>query len=79
MLNVILSLSLVLALAAGQEPAPQKPFPADVGSGRIAWFDITTSDMAQSREFYGKLFDWSFSPIEGTDQAVEVVARGVAV
>ena len=30
-------------------------------------------------EFYGKLFDWSFTPVQGTDQAVEIVARGEAI
>ena len=50
-----------------------------MGPGRIAWFDITTSDLPQSREFYGKLFDWIFTPVEGTDQAVEIVARGEAI
>jgi hypothetical protein len=73
-LNAILSLGSALSFAAGQELAPRKPFPADVGSGRIARFDITTSNMAQSRGFYAKLFDWSFAPVEGTDQAVEVIA-----
>lgn len=44
--------------------------------GRIAWFDITTSNLPQSKEFYGKLFD---QPGAGTDLAVEIVARGEAI
>ncbi|HSL20119.1 MAG TPA: hypothetical protein VK886_01195 [Vicinamibacterales bacterium] len=63
----------------GQSQAPLKPPPADVGPGRIAWFDITTSNLAQSKEFYGKLFDWTFAPVHGTDQAVDIVARGEAI
>ncbi len=70
------TLSLV---AAGLEAAPPKPLPADVGAGRVAWFDLTTSDLAQSKAFYGRLFDWSFTPLQGTDQAVEIVSRGEGI
>jgi predicted enzyme related to lactoylglutathione lyase len=28
---------------------------------------------------YGKLFDWTFTPVQGTDLAVEIVARGTAI
>jgi uncharacterized protein len=75
-----LAMTLALALVAGQlQAGPPKSPPADVGSGRIAWFDITTSSLPQSKEFYGKLFDWDFTPLQGTDQAVEIVARGQAI
>ena len=30
-------------------------------------------------EFYGKLFDWTFSALQGTDQAVEIAAGGTAI
>ncbi len=75
MRKAILALPLALTLAAGQlrAEAPKAP-PADVGSGRIAWFDITTSNLPQSKEFYGKLFDWQFTALAGTDLAVEIVA-----
>jgi predicted enzyme related to lactoylglutathione lyase len=53
--------------------------PADVGPGNVAWFDITTTNLAQSKEFYGKLFDWKFTPVQGTDQAAEIVSRGTAI
>lgn len=70
-------LAVALTLLTGQLQAdPPKPPPADVGTGRIAWFDITTSNLAQSKEFYGQLFDWKFTPLQGTDQAVEIVAQG---
>ena len=71
---------MTLALAAGPLHAenPKTP-PADVGDGRIAWFDITTTNLPQSREFYGKLFAWQFTPVKGTDQAVEIVAGSTAI
>jgi predicted enzyme related to lactoylglutathione lyase len=53
--------------------------PADVGSGRVAWFDITTTKLPQSKDFYGKLFGWKFNPVKGSDQAVEIVAAGKAI
>ena len=55
---------------------PKKP---DVGAGRIAWFDITTTNLAQSKEFYGKLFGWQFTPVAGTDKAAEIVAGGTPI
>jgi predicted enzyme related to lactoylglutathione lyase len=71
----------VIAVAFGraaQSEAP-KPMPADVGPGRVAWFDITTTDLAKSKVFYGKLFNWKFNPVQGTDLAVEIVAGGSAI
>jgi predicted enzyme related to lactoylglutathione lyase len=80
MRNAILVMTLVLTFVTGQpQERPPKSPPADVGSGRIAWFDITTSNLPQSKEFYGKLFDWKFTPLQGTDLAVEIVASGVAI
>jgi predicted enzyme related to lactoylglutathione lyase len=80
MRNATLAMTVALALVAGQlQAAPPKSPPADVGPGRIAWFDITTSNLPQSKEFYGRLFDWNFTPVQGSDQAVEIVARGEAI
>src|SRR6185503_18743721 len=83
MRSAILAVTVAATLAglAGRplQAAPPKSPPPDVGPGRIAWFDITTSNLAQSKEFYGKLFDWAFTPLQGTDQAVEIVARGTAI
>jgi len=80
MRSATLAMTVALALVAGQlQAAPPKSPPADVGPGRIAWFDITTSDLPQSKEFYGRLFDWDFAPVQGSDQAVEIVARGEAI
>jgi predicted enzyme related to lactoylglutathione lyase len=53
--------------------------PADVGPGRVAWFDISTKDLARAKDFYGKLFDWTFTAVAGTDQAVEINSRGTAI
>ena len=80
MRNVILSMTAALAMLTGPfQSNTTKPLPADVGPGRIAWFDITTSNLQQSKDFYGKLFDWRFTPIKGTDQAVEIVSRVTAI
>jgi predicted enzyme related to lactoylglutathione lyase len=80
MRNAILAMTVALTLMTGQlQSRPPKEPPADVGPGRIAWFDITTSNLPQSKEFYGKLFDWKFTPLQGTDQAVEIVGRGAAI
>lgn len=80
MRNAILAITVALTLATGQLQAdPPKPPPADAGSGHIVWFDITTSDLPKSREFYGKLFDWTFTPLQGTDLAVEIVSQGTPI
>jgi predicted enzyme related to lactoylglutathione lyase len=74
---VLTAIQILVCGPAGADP-PKSP-PADVGSGRIAWFDLTTSDLARSEEFYGKLFDWTFAPVQGSDLAVEIVARGAGI
>jgi uncharacterized protein len=80
MRSAILAMMLASTLATGELlAAPPKAPPADVGPGRIAWFDITTTSLPRSRDFYGKLFDWQFTPLPGTDQAVEIVAGGTAI
>jgi uncharacterized protein len=80
MRDAILAITMALTLLTGQlRAATRKTPPADVGPGRIAWFDVTTTDLPRSKEFYGKLFDWQFTPVQGTDQAAEIVAGGAAV
>jgi predicted enzyme related to lactoylglutathione lyase len=77
MRDAMLAISVALTLVSGPlQSRPPKPPHPDVGSGRIAWFDLTTSNLAQSKEFYGKLFDWTFTPLQGTTLAVEIVAGG---
>ena len=75
--NGILAMILASTLmTAGLHAATPKP---DVGPGRIAWFDISTTDLPRSKDFYGKLFDWQFTPVQGTDLAAEIVAGGTAI
>jgi len=76
----ILAMTVALTLASGPLQAGERKSPhTDVGRGHIAWFDITTANLPQSKEFYGGLFDWAFTPLEGTDYAVEIVAGGKAI
>jgi hypothetical protein len=35
------------------ESGMSQTLPADVGSGRLAWFDLTTTNLARSQAFYG--------------------------
>lgn len=73
MRNVLVATTVALFLAAAT-PLHAATMPVDVGSGHVAWFDLTTTDLAKSRDFYGKLLDWTFAPLAGSDQAVEIVA-----
>jgi predicted enzyme related to lactoylglutathione lyase len=79
MRNAILAITFALTFVTGPLDGKKKPLPANVGPGRVAWFDITTTNLAQSREFYGSLFDWKFTALAGMDQAVEIVSRGTAI
>lgn len=65
-----------LLLADAKSDSKKKP---DVGNGHIAWFDITTTDMAKSREFYGKLFDWKFTEHPQTKLSAEIVAGDAGI
>jgi uncharacterized protein len=61
--------------APTQTPAQSaKGSALDVGLGRIAWFDITTPNLTASKEFYGKLFGWTFKPVHGSELALEINA-----
>ena len=80
MRSVILAMMATLMPAIGQaQTSSSKSWPEDVGPARIAWFDITTTDLAKSKEFYGQLFGWRFTPVQGTDLAVEIRAREAAI
>jgi len=73
------ALALVLlsaGLAVADPVAHAKP---DVGAGRVAWFDLTTTSLAKSKDFYGQLFGWTFAPVEGTNLAVEIVAGDTSI
>ena len=78
--GTVSTITLVAVLLMGQAPSePTKPLPVDVGVGRIAWFDLTTKDLAKSKEFYSKLFGWQYGPIEGTEYVVEILAEGTGI
>jgi predicted enzyme related to lactoylglutathione lyase len=70
---------MVVALGGGLLAQVKPQMPPDVGSGRVAWFDISTTNLSRAREFYGRLFDWTFTAVAGTDQAFEINSRGTAI
>lgn len=76
---MILAMTVMAVASMQAQSKPPKSMPADVGAGRVAWFDITTTDLSKSKEFYGKLFDWTFNPVQGTHLAVEIVSGGSAI
>jgi uncharacterized protein len=75
----VLAVAAMVLTGAGVVAQSKRPMPPDVGPGRVAWFDISTTKLTQAKDFYGKLFDWTFAPVQGTDQAFEIVARGAAI
>jgi predicted enzyme related to lactoylglutathione lyase len=80
MRRMMLAMTMAAALVTGElQAAENKALPADVGAGRIAWFDITTTNLQQAKEFYGKLFDWRFTAVKGTEHAAEIVAGGTPI
>jgi len=80
MRDAIMAMILATTVATGTlHAAVQKTPPADVVPGHIAWFDISTANLPQAKDFYGKLFGWEFAPVAGTDQAVEIVSRGASI
>lgn len=76
---IIAALVSIGLLAATSSGVSAKSLPADVGPGRVAWFDLTTTNLTQSKNFYGKLFGWTFEPVPGTDQAVEITVGGTGI
>ncbi|HXK10692.1 MAG TPA: hypothetical protein VMT70_13665 [Vicinamibacteria bacterium] len=79
MRDAILVTTAALALVTGGLQADPPNLRPDVGPGRVAWFDITTTNLSQSKEFYGKLLAWEFTPVRGTDLAVQIVAQGAEI
>ena len=75
MKNIICGLLAAMALFASEAVAAREP-PADVGAGRVAWFDISTGDLTRSKDFYAKLFDWEFTAVKGTNKALEIDPAG---
>lgn len=74
-----LTMAAVVGICGGMLAQVKTQMPADVGPGRVAWFDISTTDVARAKEFYGKLFDWTFTAVAGTDQAVQITSRGTGI
>jgi predicted enzyme related to lactoylglutathione lyase len=70
---MVLAMTMTTLAVLHAQPKP------DVGPGRVAWFDVTTTDMAKSKAFYGALFGWTFNPVAGTDLAVEIAAGGTGI
>ncbi|MFC4912678.1 VOC family protein [Actinomadura gamaensis] len=49
----------------------------DIAYNSVAWFEIGTEQVADTRRFYGELFDWTFNLDEdGTLKYHEVTAPG---
>ncbi len=78
--NVLLTTALSLTFATMSLRAESAAsLKVDVGPGRVAWFDLTTTDLATAKEFYSKLFGWQFTAVKGTDRAAEIVAGGTPI
>ena len=79
-LGLALKDTILILLSAGIPcMAVAKTLPADVGAGRVAWFDITSSDVAKSKDFYGKLFGWTFNSVVGSEHTFEIAVNGTAI
>jgi predicted enzyme related to lactoylglutathione lyase len=76
LVEILLCLAVATTGVAADIHKPPKP---DVGAGHIAWFDISTTDLPKAKDFYGKLFGWTFNPVDGTNLAVEIVAGGTEI
>jgi uncharacterized protein len=73
------SLAFLLTTGLSAAPEPKGPKP-EVGDGRAAWFDITTTDLAQSKAFYAGLFGWEFTSMKGYENlAAEIVSGGQTI
>jgi len=77
----IIAASLAFVLTAGLCAAlDQKGPKPDVGDGHAAWFDITTTNLNQSKAFYTALFGWEFTSMKGAENlAAEIVSDGRAI
>jgi len=70
----VVALVLTTSLSTAAENKGPKP---DVGDGYSAWFDITSTDLNQSKAFYAGLFGWEFTSVKGYENlAAEIVLGG---
>lgn len=51
---------LVIVAAAATSGTPALSAQAPTETGAFVWYDLVTTQLAASREFYGKLLGWSF-------------------
>ena len=73
---IAVALALVVTTRLSATPENKGPKP-DVGDGHVAWFDITTTNLAQSKAFYTGLFGWEFTSLKGFEElAAEIVSGG---
>jgi uncharacterized protein len=73
LIAAVIALVLTASLSAAAENKGPKP---DVGDGRVAWFDITTTNLAQSKAFYEGLFGWQFTSVKGFENLAAEIASG---
>lgn len=82
----LIAAGALAAAPAAAQTAPTMPWPA-VGepvagartAGRWLWGDLVSTDVARSREFYGRVFGWQFRDVAGSDGQpgyVTIVANG---
>jgi len=81
MRSKLIAASIAFVLTAGLCAAlDQKGPKPDVGDGHAAWFDITTTNLNQSKAFYTALFGWEFTSMKGAENlAAEIVSDGRAI
>jgi predicted enzyme related to lactoylglutathione lyase len=73
------SIAFVMTASLSAVPDQKGPKP-DVGDGRATWFDITTTNLNQSKTFYSGLFGWEFTTLKGAENfAAEIVSGGKPV
>lgn len=77
----LLAATIAFVLTTSRASAlDQKGPKPDVGDGHAAWFDITTTNMAQSKAFYAGLFGWEFTGLPGMEKvAAEIVSGGQSI
>src|SRR5581483_7750958 len=77
--SIFKMLWIIVALLGTYDPSAVAGTPKpDVGDGHVAWFDISTKNMTQAKEFYGKLFGWTFTSL-GTEYAAEINQDGKGI
>ena len=76
---ILATIALVMTTSLSAAPESKGPKP-DAGDGHAAWFDITTTNLAQSKAFYTGLFGWEFTSLKGAEKlAAEIVSGGRSI